>query len=140
MLVFFVLFVGITAFQTQAQTKKKVRKKELYFSWGYNIEWYTKSNVKINQPSLGNNYQFRNIKGHDNRGWDDGLFSKQISKTVDKKYPLEIYIGAENLTNYFQKNVILVADQPFSQYFDASMVWGPVSGRMFYAGLRLKIK
>ena len=99
MLVFFVLFVRITAFQTQAQTKKKVRKKELYFSWGYNTEWYTKSNVKINQPSLGNNYQFRNIKDHDNRGWDDGLFSKQISKTVDKKYPLEIYIGAENLTN-----------------------------------------
>ena len=64
----------------------------------------------------------------------------QISKTVGKKYPFEFYVGAENLTNYFQKNVILAADQPFSQYFDASMVWGPVSGRMFYAGMRLTIK
>ena len=64
----------------------------------------------------------------------------QVSKTVGKKYPLDIYVGAENLANYFQKNVILAADQPFGQYFDASMVWGPVSGRMFYTGLRLKIK
>ncbi len=68
------------------------------------------------------------------------LMNAQVSKTVGKKYPLDIYIGAENLTNYFQKNVILAADQPFSQHFDASMVWGPVSGRMFYGGLRFKIK
>ena len=38
----------------------------------------------------------------------------------------EIYAGGENLTNYFQKNVIIAADQPFGNYFDASMVWGPV--------------
>ncbi|MBP6024975.1 TonB-dependent receptor domain-containing protein [Ferruginibacter sp.] len=68
------------------------------------------------------------------------LMNAQVSKTVGKKYPLDIYVGAENLANYFQKNVILAADQPFGQYFDASMVWGPVSGRMFYTGLRLKIK
>lgn len=64
----------------------------------------------------------------------------QITKTVGKKYPMDFYIGAENLTNYFQKNVIVSAEQPFSPYFDASLVWGPVSGRMFYAGWRLKIK
>ncbi len=68
------------------------------------------------------------------------LMNIQISKTIGKKYPVDFYLGAENLTNYFQKNVILASDQPFSQYFDASMVWGPVSGRMFYGGLRLKIK
>ncbi len=68
------------------------------------------------------------------------LMNAQLAKTVGKKYPIEFYIGAENLTNYFQKNIILAADQPFTDYFDASMVWGPVSGRMFYGGLRLKIK
>ncbi len=68
------------------------------------------------------------------------LMNSQISKTVGKKFEMDIYIGAENLTNYFQTNAIVAADQPFSQYFDASMVWGPLSGRMFYGGLRLKIK
>ena len=52
----------------------------------------------------------------------------------------EIYVGGENLTNYFQKNVIIAADEPFGEYFDASMVWGPVSGRLVYGGFRYKIK
>ncbi|MBL0183575.1 MAG: TonB-dependent receptor [Chitinophagaceae bacterium] len=68
------------------------------------------------------------------------LMNAQVSKTVGKKYPVDIYLGAENLANYFQKDVILAADQPFSQYFDASMIWGPVNGRMFYGGIRFKIK
>lgn len=68
------------------------------------------------------------------------LMSAQVTKTFGKKNPVDFYIGAENITNYFQKNVIVAADQPFSPYFDASLVWGPVSGRMFYAGWRLKIK
>ena len=53
---------------------------------------------------------------------------------------MDIYVGAENVTDFFQQQVIVAADQPFSSYFDASMVWGPVSGRMLYAGWRMKIK
>ena len=37
---------------TNAQQKSKERKGEFYFSWGYNKEWYTRSDVKVNQPSL----------------------------------------------------------------------------------------
>lgn len=68
------------------------------------------------------------------------LMNAQITKTVGKKYPMDFYIGSENLGNYFQDNVIVAADQPFGLYFDASLVWGPVSGRMFYLGWRYKIK
>lgn len=68
------------------------------------------------------------------------LMNAQVSKTIGKKYPVDLYVGAENLANYFQKNVVLSADQPFSVYFDASMIWGPVNGRMFYGGIRYKIK
>ncbi len=68
------------------------------------------------------------------------LMNAQLSKTFGKKHPFEVYFGGENLGNYFQKDVIIAADQPFSPYFDASLVWGPVSGRVFYAGLRYKIK
>jgi hypothetical protein len=64
----------------------------------------------------------------------------QISKSFGKKYPMDFYIGAENITNFFQQNAIIAADQPFNNFFDASMVWGPITGRMFYAGWRFKIK
>ncbi len=62
-----------------AQKPKKERSGEFYFSWGYNTEWYTHSNVSVNQPSLGNAFTFVGISGHDHRGWDEGLFSKAIS-------------------------------------------------------------
>ncbi|MFM6926226.1 MAG: TonB-dependent receptor domain-containing protein [Ferruginibacter sp.] len=68
------------------------------------------------------------------------LMNAQVSKTTGKNSQFDFYIGAENLTNYFQKNVIVAASQPFGNYFDASMVWGPVNGRMFYFGMRYKIK
>ncbi|MCC6371073.1 MAG: hypothetical protein IT236_08725 [Bacteroidia bacterium] len=57
-----------------------------------------------------------------------------------KKADFNIYAGVENLLNYKQPKPIVAADQVYSRYFDASMVWGPIYGRMLYAGLRLKIK
>lgn len=65
---------------TEAQTKKhKEHKGEFYFSWGYNKEWYTHSNVHVMQPSLGNDYKFEHISGHDHIGWDRGLLSIPLS-------------------------------------------------------------
>ena len=64
----------------------------------------------------------------------------QVSKTFGKKTPVDLYIGGENLSNFIQPKAIIAADKPFSQYFDAAQVWGPISGRMFYAGARFKIK
>jgi len=53
---------------------------------------------------------------------------------------MDVYLGGEDFTNFFQKNAIISADQPFNKYFDASPVWGPVSGRLIYVGWRFKIK
>ncbi|MBS1759841.1 MAG: TonB-dependent receptor [Bacteroidetes bacterium] len=66
------------------------------------------------------------------------LANAQISKQFGKNF--ELYLGSENLGNFKQKSVIIDAAHPFSNYFDASMVWGPVSGRMIYSGLRYKLK
>jgi outer membrane receptor protein involved in Fe transport len=52
----------------------------------------------------------------------------------------EVYLGGENLLNYRQPNPILGASDPFGSDFDASMVWGPITGRVIYAGLRFKIE
>lgn len=68
------------------------------------------------------------------------LMNAQVSKTFGSKYPFDVYVGAENLADYFQMDTILGASQPFGSDFDAAMIWGPVNGRMLYAGLRFKIK
>jgi hypothetical protein len=68
------------------------------------------------------------------------LMNAQVSKTIGSKHPMDLYIGSENISNYFQTNAILSANDPFNSYFDASMIWGPTSGRMMYFGWRYKIK
>jgi outer membrane receptor protein involved in Fe transport len=52
----------------------------------------------------------------------------------------EMYLGGENLANFTQANPIINAKDPFGKHFDASMVWGPIIGRMIYTGMRWKIK
>jgi len=52
----------------------------------------------------------------------------------------DIYAGGENLTDFRQEDPIIASDDPFGQYFDASIVWGPLLGRRFYAGIRFTLK
>jgi len=60
----------------------------------------------------------------------------QITKKIDF---IDLYFGIENLTNFKQQNPVISADNPFGDYFDASLVWGPIEGRKFYVGLRLSV-
>ena len=71
--------VNSVPFFVAGQKPTSSRLGEFYFSWGYNTEWFTHSNVHIVQPELGNNYTFKNIRGHDRRGWDDALLSKALT-------------------------------------------------------------
>jgi len=78
------IFTGL-ALQLQAQEKKKksylgfVGNGSLYFSWGYNTEWYTGSTVHVNQPSLNNDYKLVGVRAHDRRGWDDNFFHTALT-------------------------------------------------------------
>jgi len=60
----------------------------------------------------------------------------QAGKTFNR---WNIYAGVENLGNFYQKQLIIDASSPFSNHFDASMVWAPTFGRMLYAGCRYMI-
>lgn len=51
-----------------------------------------------------------------------------------------VYLGGENLLNFKQNDPIIDPENPFGNNFDASMVWGPVAGRVIYTGIRYKIK
>jgi len=50
---------------------------------------------------------------------------------------MDLYLGGENLTGFRQERPILAWEDPFSPWFDSSLVWGPTAGRRFYVGLRL---
>ncbi|HPB14106.1 MAG TPA: hypothetical protein PK172_09340, partial [Bacteroidales bacterium] len=48
-----------------------------------------------------------------------------------------VYIGSENLTGFRQSNPIIASEDPFGEFFDSSLIWGPVHGRKLYAGFRV---
>lgn len=50
-----------------------------------------------------------------------------------------VYVGGENLTNYRQRTPVYGAAEPWGDKFDATMVWGPVSGAVAYVGIRINI-
>ncbi|MDD7915030.1 TonB-dependent receptor [Polaribacter ponticola] len=66
------------------------------------------------------------------------LLNSQITKVFSNRF--EIYMGAENITNVKQDNPILASDDPFGTSFDTTIIYSPIFGRAFYAGLRFKIK
>ena len=66
------------------------------------------------------------------------IMNAQVTKKLGKCW--ELYAGGENLTNYKQDYPIIAASEPFSNDFDASMVWGPLSGVRAYMGVRFQIK
>lgn len=72
--------IPFLSFAQQAPEKKKKKFiKEVYFSWGYNKEWYTHSSLHVSQPSLGNDYTMEHVKSHDHPGWDQGVFNQALS-------------------------------------------------------------
>ena len=66
------------------------------------------------------------------------VMNAQITRTFSSNF--EMYIGGENIGNYRQDKAILGADNPFGPNFDTSIIYAPVFGQMYYAGLRFKIK
>ena len=52
---------------------------------------------------------------------------------------VDVYVGAENLTNYRQKHPVIDAQDPYSPDFNASVIWGPLMGIKVYAGMRLTL-
>ena len=65
------------------------------------------------------------------------IVNAQVTKFFKK---FDIYLGGENLTNYRQPNPIIAAENPFGEYFDATLIYGPISGIKIYAGFRYTLK
>ena len=51
----------------------------------------------------------------------------------------DVYIGAENLTCFKQEHPVIDAGDPYSRNFNASVIWGPITGITVYAGVRFTL-
>jgi len=136
-----IVVLTMIAFSALAQKKTTTRKKEFYFSWGYNKEWYTNSNVKISQPALGNKYSFESIKGHDHPGWNEGLFSKAISIPqynyriglfIDKKKGLAVEINFDHTKFIFADQQARIKGTFNSKPVDSAVNFNKANGDYYY--------
>lgn len=66
------------------------------------------------------------------------VMNAQVTRTFSSTF--EVYVGGENIGNYRQEKAILGAGNPFGSNFDTSIIYAPVFGQMYYAGLRFKVK
>ena len=95
-------------------------------------KWQFDATVQLNGGGrLPNNHDNAKIPGHFNA-------YEQVSAQVTRFFRhWSIYAGGENLTGFKQKNAIISADNPWSPDFDATMIYGPVHGAVFYIGARI---
>ena len=63
--------------------------------------------------------------------------NSQVSKFF--KNGIETYVGVENLFDFRQEEAIIDAANPFGEFFDSSLIWGPIMGRNIYAGVRYRL-
>ena len=120
-----------------------IAKNRAFLSLDYttNNDWKFNYTITYNVPKrIVNNLGFQSFAAMPTSSPSYYLMNAQVTKSFDNNYPMDFYLGVENITNFFQQNTVLSADQPFSPNFDAAMVWGPVTGRMLYFGWRIKIK
>ena len=108
-------------------------------------------NVQYATPRSGWVFDFTASVNGPCRVWDFMLNDPKYASGYTSAYPLlfaqitkkfkkfELYFGGENLTGFRQDSPIIMADAPYSSKFDASCVWGPLSGVKFYGGFRLNL-
>ncbi|MCF8259880.1 MAG: TonB-dependent receptor [Melioribacteraceae bacterium] len=68
---------------------------------------------------------------------DFAIVNAQVTRTFNGYF--DLYLGVENLLGFKQDNPIIDPANPYGQFFDASLIWGPIKGRVVYSGLRWKL-
>lgn len=94
------LFGLISIFSTQAQQKRLII--GMYLQWGYNTEWYTKSNIHFKLAN-GDNFTLIKAKAHDKPDLDAILESPFEISIPQYNYRLGFYLN-ENKTKAVELN------------------------------------
>jgi len=100
------------------------------WKFDFTANWFGKSRL----PNTSSNPEAYRLDG-----FSDEYFTLNAQITKVFKH-FEWYLGGENLLNYKQPNAILAANDPFGKHFDASLIWGPVNGRVIYSGIKYNLK
>lgn len=101
--------------------------------WRFDATWNWLGAQRL--PYTGDNTLENQLASYTN---PFSTINAQVTKVFSDSF--EVYIGGENIGNYQQHRVILGVDDPFGNEFDSTIVYGPIFGQMYYAGLRFKIK
>ena len=99
------------------------------WQFDYTVKWFGVTRLP-NADSIPSQYHIH--------GTSESYFVMNAQITKRFKF-FELYLGAENITDFTQHNPIVAAEDPFGSNFDASMIWGPIDGRLFYGGLRFTL-
>lgn len=49
-----------------------------YISWGYNLDYWSNSNIHVAQPGFNNNFTVHQVRAGDDPGWTSGLFNESL--------------------------------------------------------------
>jgi outer membrane receptor for ferrienterochelin and colicin len=101
--------------------------------WKFDFTWNW-----LGKQQLPNTDTNAEQDGFGNTSPSFSVMNAQITRTFSSVF--EIYVGGENIGNYRQHKAVLGSDNPFGTNFDTSIVYAPIFGQMYYAGLRFKIK
>lgn len=96
----------------------------------YTISWQSTKRI----PGTESNPEAYRLPARSDAYW---LSNAQVTKAFGQKF--EVYFGGENIFSYRQPNPIISAGDPYGNYFDASLGWGPVFGAMWYGGFRYRL-
>lgn len=74
--------------------------------------------------------------------WEErfGWYPQLMAQITKYWRTCSLYLGAENMTNYRQKEPVIASAEPFGTDFDASMVYAPINGWKVYIGFRWALK
>ena len=130
----------VNNFYQDGLKEKPLQPKNIIF-FNYGIESnrvgqkFWKFNFTYNR--LGKQRLMQNIRDKEIYVEPHYSINSQITRVFSDMF--EVYLGGENINNFKQDNPIIMASDPYSKDFDASIIHGPIFGSTYYMGLRFKI-
>lgn len=130
-----------TSYQNGLLTKPLIAENRAFINLAYETRKYWKFDYTLNwQGSKRIPYTDSNPEEYRLAKQSPGFTTMNFQLTKSWQKLFEVYAGVENLLDYKMETPILASNSPFGQYFDSSLIWGPIFGRSFYIGIRYKIK
>ena len=116
---------------TNLAYETKANAKGAQWRWDATLQWISRKRIPMIELHEGSSAV---------GSYSDSFVQLNSQITYVIRKDLEVYLGGENLTNFIQRDAIAFAENPSDERFDASLIWGPVFGRMGYVGMRWTIR